>query len=71
MTLQPGKQTTAMHILPNIPRSKDYQTMKLCELIEYNMKSIVIEKSYAKCGGETNPRPYSKISSRLRISLDQ
>ena len=29
MTSQPGKQTIAIHILPNISRSKDNQTMKL------------------------------------------
>ena len=27
-----------MHILPNISQSKDNQTMKLGQLIEYNMK---------------------------------
>ena len=29
MTSQPGKQTTAIHILPNMLRSKGNQTMKL------------------------------------------
>ena len=29
MTSQPGKQTIAIHILPNMLRSKDNQTMKL------------------------------------------
>ena len=32
MTLQPGKQTTAIHVLPNISKSKDDQTMKFGEL---------------------------------------
>ena len=49
-----------MHILPNIARSKGNQIMKLCELIEYDIKSIFLETSYRKCGGEASPRPYSK-----------
>ena len=35
MTLQPGKQTIAIHILPDISRSKGNQAMKLGQLIEY------------------------------------
>ena len=38
MTSQPKKQTVAIHILPNISRSKDNQAMKFDQLIEYNMK---------------------------------
>ena len=41
--------------------------MKFGQLIEYN---IFIEKAYAKCGGETTPRPFSK-KSKLSISLYQ
>ena len=33
MTSQPGKQTIEMHLLPNISRSKDKQTMKFAQLI--------------------------------------
>ena len=44
--------------------------MKFSQLIEYNMKNISVEKSYAKCTGETISRPLSKIS-KLSISLDQ
>ena len=46
MTSQPGKEIIAKHILPNISRSKDNQTMKFGQLIEYNMKNIFIEKSF-------------------------
>ena len=70
MTSQPGKQTIAIHILTNISRSKGNQTMKFGQLIEYNMKTIFLEKSFSKCGGETIPRPSSK-KSKLSISLDQ
>ena len=70
MTSQPGWQTIAMHILPNISRSKGNQTMKFGQLIEYNMRNIFLEKSYIKCGGETSPRPFSE-KLKLSISLDQ
>ena len=53
MTSQPRKQTIAIHILPNIQRSKGNQTMKFGQLIKYNMKNIFLEKSFAKCGVET------------------
>ena len=45
--------------------SNDNQTMKLGQLLEYNMKNIFLEKS--KCGGGISPRLFSKKS----ISLDQ
>ena len=70
MTSQPGLQTIAIHILPNIARSEGNQTMKFGQLIEYNMRSIFVEKSYTKCAGETFPRPLSKISKFSR-SLNQ
>ena len=55
MASQAGKETIAMHILPNITRSKDKQTMKCSQLIEYKMGNIFLEKSYTKCFGETIP----------------
>ena len=59
MTSQPGQQTIAIHILPNISRSKDNQAMKFGQSIEYNMKNIFLKKSYTKFAGETIPRPLS------------
>ena len=59
-----------MLILPNILRSKVNQTMKLVQVVEDNMRNISLEQSYAKCGGECGPRPFSKKST-LDISLDQ
>ena len=71
MTSQPGTQTFAIHILPNISRNKGNQTMKFIgQLIEYNVRNIFLEKSYTKCGGETIPRPFSK-KSILDIPPDQ
>ena len=55
MTSQPGKQTTAIHILPYISRSKDNQTVKFGQLIEHNIKHFFLEKSHSKCVGETSP----------------
>ena len=49
MTSQPVKQTTAIHILPNISRSKGNQAMKFGPLItDRNMKNNFLEKSYTK-----------------------
>ena len=44
--------------------------MKFGQLIEYNMRTIFLEKSFSKCGGETIPRLFPK-KSKLNISLDQ
>ena len=70
MMSQPGKQIIAIHVLPYISRSKNNQTVKFGQLIEYNMRKIFLEKSYPKYGGETSPKPFSK-KSKLSISLDQ
>ena len=43
MTLQSGKQTFAIHILPNTLRSKCNQTMKLGQLIEYNIETFFLK----------------------------
>ena len=40
--------------------------MKFGHLIECNMRSISLEKSYTKCGGETSPRPFS---GKLKLSI--
>ena len=33
--------------------------MKFGQLIQCNMRNFFLEKSHTKCGGETNPRPFS------------
>ena len=58
------------HITQYLEKSNGNQSMKFGQLIEYNMTNMFLEKSYAKCGGETIPRPYSK-KSNLSIALDQ
>ena len=59
MTSQTGQQIITIHILLNISRSKDNQTIKFGHLIEYNI-NIFLEKPYSKCGGEASPRPFYK-----------
>ena len=50
-----------MHVLPDISRNKGNQIIKCVQLIEYSMKIIFFfEKSWAKYGGETIPRPFWK-----------
>ena len=70
MTPQPGKQTIAIHILPNTSRSKGNQTYKFSLLIECDMINIFLAKSYAKCDGETTSRHFYK-KLRWSISLNQ
>ena len=41
MTSQPGKETIAMHIFPNISRRKHNQTMKFGQLVEYNKRKVL------------------------------
>ena len=53
---QPGKKTNAIHVFSNISR-KDNQAMKIGQLIEYNMRNLVLNKSHTNCGKETIPRP--------------
>ena len=48
---------------------KGNQTMKVGQLLEYNMRNIFLKKSDSKCGGETTTKPFPK--KLLSISLDQ
>ena len=60
----------AIHILPNISKSKGNQTTKFGQLIECNMTNIFFEKSYTKWDGKTSLTPFSE-KLKLSISLDQ
>ena len=44
--------------------------MEFGQLIENNMRNILLEKSYSRCGGEASLRPFSE-NLKLTISLDQ
>ena len=59
-TSQTGQQIIAVHILPNISRTKGNKAMKFGQLVECNMINIFHEKSYTKCGGEASPRFHEK-----------
>ena len=54
VTSHTGQQIPALDILPDILKSKVNQTMKLGQLIEYDMRDIFLEKSSTKSGGEAN-----------------
>ena len=43
MTSQPGLQTIAIDILPNISQSKGNQAMKFGQLIEYKKRTISLQ----------------------------
>ena len=47
MTSQPGLQTIAIHVFA-ISQSKDNQTMKFGQSIEYNKRNIFIQKLRGK-----------------------
>ena len=49
-----------MHILQNISGSKGNKAIKFGQLIEYNMRNIVLEKSYLKYNEELYPDPFLK-----------
>ena len=68
MTSQIGQQIITIHILSNISRSKDNQTMRFGQLTEQKIRNI--GKSYTKYGGEASPRPFHK-KSKSSISLVQ
>ena len=53
--------------MPNILRSKGNLTMKFCQLIDYNIRIIFIEKWYTKCGGETNIELLKKTKRGLEL----
>ena len=59
MTSQPGKQTIAIHLLPNISKRKGNQIMKFACL------KFVLEHLYTECCRETTPRPFSDQYSQI------
>ena len=48
MTSERAQQTTAIHILTNISRSKGNQTVILGQVKKYNKRNIFIQKSCKK-----------------------
>ena len=51
-------QITKIHILSNVSKSKDNQTIKIGHLIEYSVRTIFFfQKSFREWGRETSFRP--------------
>ena len=48
MASQPGLQTIAIRILPNISQNKGNKTMKSGQLIEYNKRNTFLQKLRGK-----------------------
>ena len=55
MTSQAGQQVITINILSDNSGIKVNQTMKL---IQYNMRNILLENLFRKCGGEPSPTPF-------------
>ena len=69
VTSQPGLQTIAIHILPNISQNKGKQAMKFGRLIEYSKIYIFLQKLCRKWGSETSSRPlifFKKLNIRWK-----
>ena len=60
MTSQPGKQTIAIHVLPYISKSKDNQTVKYGQLIEYNMDRFFLKNRTQNLVEKLVPNPLLK-----------
>ena len=60
MASQPGKQVIAMHILPNISKSNENQTMKFRQLIKYSMRKSFLKNDTRNVIEKHFPRPFSK-----------
>ena len=57
MTSLADLHTIAIHILPNMSRSKGNQKMKFGQLIKYNKKKIFLQNVCGKWGREASSRP--------------
>ena len=60
MTSQPGKQTIAIHTLPNISRSKGNRRIKFGQFIEYNIRNIFFGKHTQNMFGKLFPDSFLK-----------
>ena len=70
MTLQPGKQAIAIHILPNISRSKGNRTMKFGQFIEYNVEIFFLKNHTQRLVEKLVTDPFSE-KLKTSTSLDQ
>ena len=66
MMPQPGLQTIAVHILPNISQSKGNQTVNIGQLTEYNKRNIFPQKLCGEWGRKTSSRSLSLKKLNMR-----
>ena len=59
-----------MHILPNNSRRKSNQTIRLGQLIEYNLRKFLLKSSFTKCVKETMADLFLKIQNWAYISTN-
>ena len=60
MTSHPEKHTITIKILPNISRSKDKQTIEFGQLIEYNVRKILVRNDTQNVVKKLFPDPLLK-----------
>ena len=60
MKSQPEKHTIAINIFPNISRSKDKQTIESGQLIEYNVRKILVRNDTQNVVKKLFPDPLLK-----------
>ena len=70
MMSQPRYQIIAVHIMPNILRSKGSQTIKFHQLVKHNTRNIFVEKWFTKCGGETIPDPFLQSQNQVYLWIN-
>ena len=52
-----------IHILSNISRSKDNQTIKFGQLLKYNMKKLISKNHTQNVVGKVVPGPFLKYQN--------
>ena len=53
LTSQTGQQIISIHIFPSASRIKGNQPIKLGQLVEYNVRNILLQTSCKEWGRET------------------
>ena len=70
ITSQPGLQIVTIHILPNILRSKEKQTMKFRQVAEYNKRNIFLQKPVTDLFLVFEKTLYEVKASSKQLSFD-
>ena len=70
LTPQTGWQVITIHILPNISRSKDNQTMKLSQVIGYNIRKFILGNHTQNVVKKLVLDPFLKIQNRAYLWIN-